>query len=240
MQDRVATKRIAWLEGQQEGDLADHFKPQAWVALSERLAMQGYTEDARAVMIARHRRERRSRAMSRASRWQSRLLDWLALYGHNPWRTVVWMSAVVMLFALVWAGSAQLCSERECFDESVFVISNRDAYTRREVPPGLSRVPFARLLARRVPAVRRFRLRDALAAEHELRTAGRNSNSANARYDEKWRGTRHIHHHARRCSLYSRYHRGSARTCAHFFDGYRLHRTAARQRALSAIALRPY
>lgn len=126
--DRVALKRIHWLEGQHERDVRHHFKPQAWVALGDRLQRQGYTEDARMILIARLRRERRSHGTTAAARWQGRLLDWLALYGHNPWRTVIWMAAVVVLFAGIWAGAAGLCEDTDCFDQSVFVVSNKDAY----------------------------------------------------------------------------------------------------------------
>jgi hypothetical protein len=135
----VAKRRIAWLEGQADRDLVEHFKPQAWVQLAERLAAQGYGEDARTIAIARRRRERKSRAATTASRWQSRLLDWLALYGHNPWRTVLWMVATVLVFAGIFAGAARLCDTPGCFDESVYVITHRDSYTpetfQRNYPP---------------------------------------------------------------------------------------------------------
>ncbi len=126
--ERVASRRVLWLKGQDERDVRGHFKPQAWVALADRLARQGYTDDARRIEIARRRRERRSDAATFGARWQSRLLDWLALYGHNPWRTVVWMAVVVIVFAGIWGGAARLCAEPGCFDESVLVVRNKDAY----------------------------------------------------------------------------------------------------------------
>ncbi len=126
--DRVAQRRIRWLDGQPQADVEDRFRPQAWVGLSQRLSQQGFGDDALRIDIARRRRERRSANTTTAARWQSRLLDWLALYGHNPWRTVVWMAAVVILFAGVWASAARLCQEPGCFDESVFVVRNKDAY----------------------------------------------------------------------------------------------------------------
>ena len=126
--DRVAQRRIRWLDGQRQADVGDRLRPQAWVALSQRLAQQGYGDDAQRIDIARRRRERRSANVTTAARWQSRLVDWFALYGHNPWRTVVWMAAVVLLFAGIWAGAARWCQEPGCFDESVFVVRNKDAY----------------------------------------------------------------------------------------------------------------
>lgn len=125
----VAKRRIIWLEGQSDRDLVEHFKPQAWLQLAERLSAQGYEEDARAIAIARQRRERKSRSMRMSSRWQNRLLDWLALYGHNPWRTVGWMIATVLIFAGVHHAGARLCSTPGCFDESAYVVSHRDGYS---------------------------------------------------------------------------------------------------------------
>lgn len=138
-EDRVGEQRIAWLEGQQHCDVVDHFKPQAWVHLGERLAAQGYHDDARTVAVARRRRETRSHAATFGQRWQGHILDVFALYGYNPWRTVLWMAAVVAAFACVFALAAGHCRSDGCFDESVFVVSNRDAYTpeafERRYPP---------------------------------------------------------------------------------------------------------
>lgn len=129
-EDRVGERRIRWLEGQQACDVTEHFKPQAWVQLGERLAAQGYHDDARTVAVARRRRETASHSATLGQRWQGRILDLFALYGYNPWRTVTWMAAIVLLFAAVFSGAARLCQEDGCLDESVFVVSNRDAYTQ--------------------------------------------------------------------------------------------------------------
>lgn len=128
-EDRVGERRVAWLEAQDLPDLRDHFKPQAWVQLASRLSGQGYHDDARAITIARRRRQARARSTTLGQRWQARILDVFALYGYNPWRTVVWMAAVILAFTGVWTWAASHCSEPGCFDESVFVVSNRDAYT---------------------------------------------------------------------------------------------------------------
>ncbi len=125
----VAKARTTWLEGQATRDLAHRFKPQAWLALGQLLEAQGYHDDARALSIARRRRERRAATATAGLRWQGRLLDMLALYGFNPWRTVLWMALVVFAFAGVWSSAARHCGERDCFDESVLVVTNRDAYT---------------------------------------------------------------------------------------------------------------
>ena len=126
---RVAERRIAWLAAQQPADTAARFKPQPWVYLSKQLAAQGLDRDARLVTIARRRRERRSRWTPALARWESRLLDWFALYGFNPWRTVMWMAAVVVLFAGVWSWAASQCVAPGCFDEQVFVTSKRDSFS---------------------------------------------------------------------------------------------------------------
>jgi len=134
--ERVAEKRIQWLEGQLDSDVRDHFKPQAWVVLAKRLSAQGYTEDARAVSIARRRRERRSRSATWSQRLHGVILDLFALYGYNPWRTVVWMTVFVLLFAGIWSWAASHCERSTCLDESVFVVRNRDAYTPEKFDKG--------------------------------------------------------------------------------------------------------
>lgn len=128
--DRVGQQRLLWLEGQQACDIHDHFKPQPWVQLENRLVQQGYNEDARQISIVRRRRERNSHATRTLQRWQGGFLDMFALYGFNPWRTVVWMVAFVALFACLWAWAGGQCANAGCRDESVFVMTNRDAYSQ--------------------------------------------------------------------------------------------------------------
>ncbi len=126
---RVGARRIAWLTAQSAPDTSTRFKPQAWVYLSKQLAAQGLDRDARLITIERRRRERRSRWTPPLARWESRLLDWFALYGFNPWRTVMWMAAVVILFAGVWSWAASGCRAPGCFDETVFVTARRDSFS---------------------------------------------------------------------------------------------------------------
>ncbi len=128
--DRVAHRRIAWLEGQAHCDIADHFKPQPWVQLGRRLGEQGYHDDARTISIARRRLELASHSSTAGQRWQGYILDLFALYGHNPWRTVTWMAAFIVLFAGIWGWAASNCSAPGCHDETVFVVTNRDAYSQ--------------------------------------------------------------------------------------------------------------
>jgi len=126
---RAGRSRINWLMGQAPADTSHRFKPQSWVYLSKQLTIQGLDRDARLITIERRRRERSSRWSTVLGRWESRLLDWLALYGFNPWRTVAWMAVVVLLFAGVWSWAASHCTQTGCFDEQVFVTSRQDAYS---------------------------------------------------------------------------------------------------------------
>jgi hypothetical protein len=119
----AALMRTHWLDGQSAEDLHTHFKPQAWVELSKRLAAQGYHEDARDIAITLRRRHRKSASASHGTRLQGWFLDVFALYGFNPWRTVVWMLLLVALFAGVWSAAAWECSEAGCKDEQVFVMA---------------------------------------------------------------------------------------------------------------------
>jgi len=127
--DRVADRRLIWLEGQTSEAVREHFKPHAWVELGKRLAAQGHHGDARSIDIARLRHERKSQMAGFGSRLQGLVLDWCALYGYNPWRTVLWMAAVVLLFAGAFSIAHGYCEQTGCLDESVFVVTNRDAYT---------------------------------------------------------------------------------------------------------------
>jgi len=128
--DRVGRQRLAWLEGQQSCDIRDHFKPQPWVQLENRLVQQGYDEESRQIAIARMRRERNSHGTRTLQRWQGGFLDLFALYGFNPWRTVAWMAVFVILFAGLWAWAGGQCEKAGCRDETVFVMTNRDAYSQ--------------------------------------------------------------------------------------------------------------
>ncbi|MEN0060724.1 MAG: hypothetical protein AAGA48_01170 [Myxococcota bacterium] len=124
----VWSQRLAWLEGQAQRDLDELFRPAPWIQLAGRLRAQGYQEDARQITIARERRHRRSASVRVRERWQSVLLDWFALYGHNPWRTVGWIVVFVLLFAGVWSGAEQMCKAPDCRDEQVFVRTKRGEF----------------------------------------------------------------------------------------------------------------
>ncbi len=127
--DRVGERRQQWLDGQQACDIREHFKPQPWVQLETRLLQQGYDDASRQISISRRRLERSSHATRTLERWQGAFLDLFALYGFNPWRTVAWMVAFVVIFAGIWAWAGGQCTKSGCSDESVFVMTNRDAYS---------------------------------------------------------------------------------------------------------------
>ena len=124
----AAHMRTQWLQAQSRDDLEQHFKPQAWVHLSRRLAAQGFHDDAREIAIERRRRQRRSASVTRSARLQGWLLDVFALYGFNPWRTVLWMAAFVLLFAGVWWLAAEGCERDDCKDEAVFAMALKGNY----------------------------------------------------------------------------------------------------------------
>lgn len=121
--------RISWLNAQHASDVGHNFRPQPWAQLARKLTEQGHHEAARDIAIMQRRLARRASATTASDRWQNRLLDWLALYGYNPWRTVVWMFAVIMLFAAFWASAATLCSAPGCTDETLLVMTAQDRYS---------------------------------------------------------------------------------------------------------------
>jgi hypothetical protein len=119
----AARMRTRWLEGQSANDLDRHFKPQAWMQVARRLSAQGYQDEAREIAIARRRRQRSSVSSGRLARLQNWCLDVFALYGFNPWRTVIWTIVFVLSFGAVWSLAATGCAQRDCKDEQVFVMA---------------------------------------------------------------------------------------------------------------------
>jgi hypothetical protein len=128
----AAVMRTRWLEAQSRDDVATHFKPQAWIHLARRFSAQGYHDNARDIAIERRRRQRRSATTSRSARLQSWLLDVFALYGFNPWRTVVWMTTLVLVFAGIWWWAAQGCERDDCKDEAVYAMALKGDYGGEE------------------------------------------------------------------------------------------------------------
>jgi hypothetical protein len=124
--------RLRWLDGQSEQDLVTHFKPQAWVQLAGRLSAQGYHDDAREIAIWRRRRHRRAASASASAKVQGWLLDVFALYGFNPWRTVLWAALFIVLFAGVWSAAAARCGRADCKDEGVMVMSLKSNFSQED------------------------------------------------------------------------------------------------------------
>lgn len=67
--------------------------------------------------------------MPAGRRWTSRLADWTLLYGLSPWRSLSLLAAMTALMAIVWTAAAARCTAPGCFDETVFVITNKAAFT---------------------------------------------------------------------------------------------------------------
>jgi len=79
---------------------------------------------------------------------EGRLLDVFALYGFNPWRTVLWMTTFVVLFAGVWWWAAQGCERDTCKDETVYAMSLKGNYgqddkSAEEKYPGFSPLAYS-------------------------------------------------------------------------------------------------
>ena len=141
----AAEMRIRWLEGQCESDLDQHFKPQAWMQLARRLAGQGYQDDAREIAIARRRRQRKGASTGPLAKVQGWCLDVFALYGFNPWRTVVWMGVFVLLFAGAWSLAARECDQSDCKDERVFVMALKGNFGQNDARSEANYPPFSAL-----------------------------------------------------------------------------------------------
>ncbi|MBL8565450.1 MAG: hypothetical protein JNM89_07030 [Hyphomicrobiaceae bacterium] len=104
--------RIGWLEAQSESDLDVAFKRQPWSEVARHLSAAGLHDQARSVMLAGLRRQRRA-MRRRGPRWASHLDDLLTGYGHRPWRPVVALAVVMLAFAGLYAAGMR-CPEESC------------------------------------------------------------------------------------------------------------------------------
>jgi hypothetical protein len=139
----AARMRTRWLEGQSSADLDRHFKPQAWMQIARRLSAQGHHDEAREIAIARRRRQRRRVSAGRLARFQNWCLDVFALYGFNPWRTVIWMFVFVLSFGALWSLAAQGCARSDCKDEQVFVMALKGNFGQNDLKSEANYPPFA-------------------------------------------------------------------------------------------------
>lgn len=120
-EERPAHVRVSWLLAQSREDTAEKFKPQPWRQLSKVLYESGEPASADVVRIAAHRRKRRADDVSRTSRFAAQVLDLVCAYGYRPWRAVLWLCALTLFSASLYAWAATYCEERGCVDQSVFV-----------------------------------------------------------------------------------------------------------------------
>jgi len=141
----AARMRRRWLEGQSATDLDRHFKPQAWMQVARRLSAQGYHDEAREIAIARRRRQRKSVSAGSLAKLQNWCLDVFALYGFNPWRTVVWMVVLVLAFGAVWSLAAQGCTQSGCRDETVFIMAKKGDFGQNDARSEANYPPFSPL-----------------------------------------------------------------------------------------------
>lgn len=107
VETNAGLRRIAWLEAQPESDLWARFKPQPWREAARHLAEHGLAGEARRVTITALRWQRRTASWS--TRWAGRLDDVLTGYGHHPWRPLVALVVVTLVFAAVYAIADAQC-----------------------------------------------------------------------------------------------------------------------------------
>ncbi len=178
----AARMRTRWLEGQSTADLDRHFKPQAWMQLARRLSAQGYHDEAREIAIARRRRQRKGASASRLAKLQNWCLDIFALYGFNPWRTVIWMFVFVLSFSAIWSLASSGCTRADCKDETVFVMALKGNFGQDDARSEVNYPAFAPLAYSFdvFMPLRRFRLQGTLAAEAQLQTYRRVPRPASA------------------------------------------------------------
>jgi hypothetical protein len=130
---RPGRQRLGWLEGQSASPARDRFVSQPWLHLAQQLHVQGYRHDAILIDIARCRREAKFRGAPLLWRAGSRVLDWTAVFGFRPGRTLAWMVCLMVIFAGIWSWASSSCREAGCFDGRVYVMTQRAAFTGHDL-----------------------------------------------------------------------------------------------------------
>lgn len=136
-----AASRLDWLALQAPERWGEDFWPQPYEQLSTVFADMGHDEDAREVLIAKERAQRRARrlrARSRLHRWRLALVDGLlgvtVLYGRRPLLAFVWLLAA-------WAGGVAVFGAAEragAFQPSLPFILRSPEWLACAIPVGAS------------------------------------------------------------------------------------------------------
>lgn len=111
-QDISAEARIAWLNLQDPAKFGKDFWPQPWEQCAKVLREMGHTDDARAVLIDKEKRQRAARR-ARAARWKRPLL-WVSdmlmgattRYGRRPMLAFLWLFGFWLLGAALFQAAA--------------------------------------------------------------------------------------------------------------------------------------
>ncbi|HUS97401.1 MAG TPA: hypothetical protein VMX97_11725, partial [Hyphomicrobiaceae bacterium] len=130
---RPGRQRIGWLAGQSASPARDRFVSQPWLQLANQLRGQGYRHDATLINIERCRREGKFRGAPLLWRVGSRVMDWTAVFGFRPGRTLAWMVCLMVVFAGIWSWASSSCREAGCFDGQVYVMTQRGAFTGHDL-----------------------------------------------------------------------------------------------------------
>ncbi|MBK8086271.1 MAG: hypothetical protein IPK28_21950 [Devosia sp.] len=102
LRGEIWQRRVRWLMSQGPDELHHRFNPQPWKQLERTLVKMGYEQDARHIAVERHAMQRRADHHG-LRRSFSLLLHILADYGFNPWKTVGWSLAMILLCGFLFA-----------------------------------------------------------------------------------------------------------------------------------------
>jgi len=119
----IESNRVRWLMSQPPEHVRTHFRPQPWRQLALTLARQGYEDEARRIAVQRRVRTRHAGGMGTWRRTVNWLLQALADYGFNPWKTVGWSALFVFAFAGInWGAAHWGCDgDTGCANQAVYV-----------------------------------------------------------------------------------------------------------------------
>lgn len=114
----MAEARVKWLLCQPDIHLRNGFNPQPWKEAAAAFSTDGYEQAAKLLTIRRRVAERHAASTPRIQKLINLLLHWVADYGFNPWKTVVFCLALIVIFAgmFAWADAScaadDLCSSK--------------------------------------------------------------------------------------------------------------------------------
>lgn len=127
----MARHRIDWLKRQPAVTVERQFNPDSWRRCAIVMHQMGFDTAAQRISIERRTLYRKSQGTPLMQKLSGSILHWVADYGHNPWKTVLYSVLLVALFGLAYAFAHRHCLPVDglarCMDMALFMPAAIDA-----------------------------------------------------------------------------------------------------------------